>query len=405
MNHYCTVAQFRAYFKSPAEFVVIDPRSPQDFESGHILAATNLPLSVLRSGARRRIPSLNTAIIICSDDLELNLSAAVFLKSIDYIDIHILEQGFDAWRKTGGALFSGLHVPGKSFGEFIDHHCKTPVINVDDFLGLIENQQSFLLLDSRTREEHTSYCIPGSILCSSTELLYRVNVDHEDLIIVHCGGRTRSIIGAQTLIDAGYKNVFAFENGTMAWQAKNLPLEVGNQKMLPLLDKQDLIENRNRIDALAARKNISRINQVPESTRTQYLIDIRSESEYHQGHLIGSINVPGGQLVQAVDYFIPVRNAEIILIDSDQIRATTTAIWLLRMGIVNIKVLSINVEHTLIIDNHVEIEDSNSDRALNPNDYSDPNLLIEQNRKYLEWEIALFKQIKGDPVANQFSVD
>jgi rhodanese-related sulfurtransferase len=405
MNHYYTTEQFRALFDSEDEFAVVDPRTPEGFESGHILAASNLPLSELKLGAQHRIPDLNTTILICSNDQNLNHFAASVLEADGYTDIQILEQGFEKWQASGGAIFSGLNVPGKSFGEFVDHHCKTPVVNVDDFRKLKENKQPVLLLDARTAEEHSSYCIPESTLCSAVEMLYRVNVDRDDLIIVHCGGRTRSIIGAQTLIDAGYRNVFAFENGTMAWQAKNLPLEAGNQKSLPALSSPDQLEYQNRINQIAGRRGISQINRVPDSPGTLYLFDIRSESEYCQGHIPGSINIPGGQLLQVVDCFILVRNATVVLIDSDGIRAKTTAIWLSRMGITNLKILTIEATHELVTDHSEEILDSNPDRALNPNDYPDLDLLLEQNRKYLEWEIALFEQMNGDPVAKLFSID
>ncbi|MFT5504162.1 MAG: rhodanese-related sulfurtransferase [Gammaproteobacteria bacterium] len=405
MNDHFKIEQFRALFNSKNEFAVIDPRTAEEFESGHILAASNLPLSTLKFSAQAQIPVFNSTIIICSDDPDLNHTAATVLEWIGYTDIHILDEGFVGWRQSGGALFSGLNVPGKSFGEFVEHHCKTPTITVDDFLRRRENQESFLLLDARTSEEHTSYCVPDSILCSATDMLYRVNVDRGDLIFVHCGGRTRSIIGAQTLVDAGFKNVSAFENGTMAWQAKNLPLEGGNQKSLPALSQQNLLKNQKWLGLLASRRDISRLSQVPESKKTLYLLDIRSKSEYDCGHIPGSVNAPGGQLVQAVDCFILVRNADVVLIDSDHIRATTAAIWLSRMGITNIKVLSINNSHTLTTTHISEIEVHNTDRALNPNDYSDFALLLEQNRKYLEWEIALYEQMKGDPVANLFSVD
>ena len=63
--------------------------------------------------------------------------------------------------------------------------------------------------------------IPGSICCPNGELGYRVHdlvPDESTPIVVNCAGRTRSIIGAQTLINLGLKNpIYALENGTQGW--------------------------------------------------------------------------------------------------------------------------------------------------------------------------------------------
>jgi len=66
--------------------------------------------------------------------------------------------------------------------------------------------------------------------------------------------------------------------------------------------------------------------------RTLYLLDVRSPEEYARGHLAGSRSAPGGQLVQATDAYINTRNARIVLIDDDGVRAVMTGSWLRQMG-------------------------------------------------------------------------
>ena len=46
----------------------------------------------------------------------------------------------------------------------------------------------------------------------------------------------------------------------------------------------------------------------------------------------GSKSAPGGQLVQATDEYVGVRNARLVLIDDTGVRATMTASWLIQMG-------------------------------------------------------------------------
>jgi rhodanese-related sulfurtransferase len=70
-----------------------------------------------------------------------------------------------------------------------------------------------------------------------------------------------------------------------------------------------------------------------------YRFDVRDPAEYSKGHLAGFRHAPGGQLVQATDQYVGVRNAIIVLHDSDGVRATMTAHWLLQMGWKKVHVL------------------------------------------------------------------
>ncbi|GIS89094.1 MAG: hypothetical protein CM1200mP18_18040 [Gammaproteobacteria bacterium] len=70
------------------------------------------------------------------------------------------------------------------------------------------------------------------------------------------------------------------------------------------------------------------------------MLDVRSPEEYMAGHLPGSRSAPGGQLVQATDEYVGVRNAHLVLVDDTGVRATMTASWLIQMGWDNVYVLN-----------------------------------------------------------------
>jgi rhodanese-related sulfurtransferase len=59
---------------------------------------------------------------------------------------------------------------------------------------------------------------------------------------------------------------------------------------------------------------------------------VRDPEEFARRRLAGSVNAPGGQLVQATDTWIGVRNARIALLDDDGVRARMSAAWLRQMG-------------------------------------------------------------------------
>ncbi len=397
-----TVDNLRALFGGDDEFAVIDPRAAEDFSRGHLLAASNLPLGVLENRIVAAVPRKQTLCLLCDDGCGEAETAAELLEAAGYSSVAIVHGGLDAWKKSGGTVFTGSSVPGKAFGEFVEKFCGTPSMTAAELHHRMQRDEPVLLLDSRTAEEHESYCIPGAILCPGAELLYRVlpivNADTD--IIVHCGGRTRSIIGAQTLIDAGCKNVHALENGTMAWQFEQLELESGNRDALPEPDGKSQILVRAIADQLTERWHIDRLDSITaHEQRNRYLIDVRSREEYLAGHLQGSMHVPGGHLLQNVDRYLVVRNAVVVLIDSDWVRAVTTAVWLRRMGWRRVYVFTIKAGREQLESGPGAGLEPLEDRDLDPADYDDPETLLRENRAYLEWEIALYEQLAGDPAA------
>lgn len=402
-----TIDSLRTLFVGDEEFAVIDPRDREAFTEGHLLAASNLPLDKLESSIAVAVPRQQTLCLLCDAGGGEAEAAADLLEADGYSNVKILHGGLDAWVKSGGALFSGSSVPGKAFGEFVEKFCGTPSMTAAELHHRMQRDEPVLLLDSRTAEEHESYCIPGAILCPGAELIYRVlpiiNADTE--IVVHCGGRTRSIIGAQTLIDAGCKKVYALENGTMAWQFEQLELESGNRDSLPEPDSKSLILVRAITDRLAEHWHISRLDSITaHDERNRYLIDVRGRAEYEAGHISGSRHIPGGHLLQNVDRYLVVRNSVVILIDSDWVRAVTTAVWLRRMGWRRVFVYTIE-------DGHGDLEtgvgagaEPLEDRDLDPNDHPDQEALMRANRAYLEWEIALIDQLRGEPAAAYYDL-
>ena len=397
-----TIDAFRALFEGDAEFAVIDPRTQADCANGHLLAASSMPLDRLPELIRPAVPQLSTLCVLYDAGGSEAGQAAALLESLGYSHVVILEGGGDAWVASGGVMFSGVSVPGKAFGEFIEQACATPSMTAAELSQRLKREAPLLLIDSRTSEEHQSYCIPGAVLCTGAELVYRVLplVDTETEIVVHCGGRTRSIIGAQTLIDAGCEQVYALENGTMAWQFEGLELETGNQESLPEPALDSLAVIRANVELMVGQWHIERVDSVPrQDHHSRYLVDVRSAEEFEVGHVEGSTNVPGGHLLQNVDRYLVVRNAMVTLIDSDGVRAVTTAIWLRRMGWRQVTVFTIDRDDENLETGPGVLASPLEDRDLDPNDYDDPEALMRQNRAYLAWEVALLALLPGDPAA------
>jgi rhodanese-related sulfurtransferase len=159
-------------------------------------------------------------------------------------------------------------------------------------------------------------------------------------VVVSCAGRTRSIIGAQSLINAGVPNkVLSLQGGTQGWRLAGLELERDTQQSVPQVSAAAIAAAAARAAAVAARYGVNRIDratlaawQREAAKRTTYLLDVRTPEEFAGGHVPGSVSAPGGQLVQAIDRWVGTRGARLVLIDDHGTRAVMSAHWLKQMG-------------------------------------------------------------------------
>jgi rhodanese-related sulfurtransferase len=158
-------------------------------------------------------------------------------------------------------------------------------------------------------------------------------------VVVNCAGRTRSIIGAQSLINAGIPNkVVALKDGTMGWELAGFQCEHGAQRRAPPPSRAGLAKARAAAERVAKRFRVKFATRAQaqswlrDAARTTYLLDVRSPEEYAAGHIAGARHAPGGQLVQSTDEYCAVRNARIVLCDPERVRAVMTASWLIQLG-------------------------------------------------------------------------
>ena len=342
--------QVKAMLKSGEVFAFFDVREEGEFSTqGHPLFATPLPLSRLEPRAFALLPDPHTRIVLMDSGEEGHdrqwsgraNRAAGRLSELGYTDLAVMKGGLKAWRDAGYEVFTGVNVPSKAFGEVVEHGNDTPRIDASELQKLIDAGTDLVILDSRPMPEFNNMSIPGGIDCPGAELVYRVKdfaPDQNTLVVVNCAGRTRSIIGAQSLINAGLPNkVMALKNGTMGWHLAGLQVARGETRSFGPQGPEAAKFAQAAADGIARRLNVRKIDlnglrQLEARGRPLYRLDVRDPSEYAKGHLQGFRHAAGGQLVQATDQYVGARNATIVLHDNDGVRATMTAHWLLQMG-------------------------------------------------------------------------
>jgi rhodanese-related sulfurtransferase len=325
------------------ELALLDVREQGAFARGHILLASNAPQSRLEIDVPRLAPRRTAPVVLCDGGDGLAARAAEILARFGYTDVAVLEGGVAAWREAGFTLFEGIYVPSKTFGEFVEVTYGTPHLTAEQLRRLIAEGRKLVVLDSRPLSEYRHMNIPGGIDVPGAELVHRIRdlaPDPETLVVVNCAGRTRSIIGAQSLINAGLENqVVALENGTMGWTLAGYQLEHGQGRVPPPLTDAGRRWAQSAAAKVAARFDVRTIGhdaldrwREEANVRTLYVCDVRLPEEYEAGHLPGARCTPGGQLVQATDSYLGTRGARVVLVDDDGVRATMTASWLIQMG-------------------------------------------------------------------------
>jgi rhodanese-related sulfurtransferase len=335
--------QVRASLLAREEIALLDVREEAPHAEGHPLFAANLPLSRLELVAYTKLPRRDVPIVTIDRGEGLAELAAQRLKAMGYTDVAVFKGGIAAWTAAGGELFIDVNVPSKAFGELLESVCHTPSLPAEEVQALINSGEDCLVVDARRFDEYQTMTIPGSISVPGAELALRVpgmvsNANTQ--IIVHCAGRTRSLVGTQSLINFGLPNkVHALRNGTIGWTLARQKLALGQSRRYPEnAEPEALVASAEKARNVADHAGVKRATRddirrwSTQDGRTTYFFDVRSPEEYEKGHLPGFLSIPGGQLVQELEMYAPVRGARIVVSDTDGVRANMTASWLAQMA-------------------------------------------------------------------------
>lgn len=344
MSQTVTPGQLQQWLFDGQEIALFDVREHGQYGEAHLFFGVNLPYSRLELEAQRLAPNPQVRLVIYDQDGgDVAARAAQRLEALGYGRVHILAGGAEGWQAAGFQLFAGVHVPSKAFGELVEEASHTPHVTATQLAEWQARGEPLVVLDGRPFDEYRKMTIPGSVCCPNGELGYRVHdlvPDESTPIVVNCAGRTRSIIGAQTLINLGVKNpIYALENGTQGWYLEDFQLEHGSTRRYADEVSSDALPGQRLAAAQLADKagvktvEAAQVEQwAKESGRSLFLCDVRTAEEFAAGTLPGAQHTPGGQLIQSTDLYVGVRKARLVLIDSDGVRAPIVASWLRQLG-------------------------------------------------------------------------
>ena len=401
-----TPSQVRSALLLRDEIALLDLRHEAVFATGHPLFAANMATERIALEAEARLPRKDVRIVVYDAGEGLVPVAAERLAALGYTNVCQLDGGLQAWTSAGYELFQDVNSYAKAFGELVESRRHTPSLAAEEVAALIEGDANIKILDVRRFDEYATMNIPGSVSVPGAELVLRAGraaPDPETTIIVNCAGRTRSIIGTQSLINAGVANrVMALRNGTIGWTLARQHLEHGADRRGEIGAFEGAEANARDVAYRAGVRHVGMEELQAQASRTLYRFDVRSEEEYTAGHLAGFRHYAGGQLVQEIDMAAPVRGARIVLTDNRRVRADMTASWLAQMGW-ETYVLEGGYDGALEAGPpHVIPKPDPSHRYRRP--YEGADIKESAMQAYLDWEYGLVEQLRRDATHGFFVI-
>jgi len=346
-----TPSALRELMQGEREWTLFDIREAAEADRAHIPGASFLPRRMLESRLADFVQDRATTIVVYDEGGPRAALAAAAIERAGYRDVRVVDGGARGWERAGLALASGSNVASKHFGESVWTNEHVPQLPPQTLHAWQASGKPHRVVDIRTPEEFRKAHIPGAAgafgvdvgLCAAD--LARTSAP----VIVHCAGRTRSIIACQTLRALGVPEVYALEDGTMGWTLAGYELEPGDKGAVLQPSAESLAHAALRARTLGIDAGVSRVARAQlqewlerraSGSMNLYFFDVRQVPQYEEAHVPGARALPGGLAVQRTDEFVAVKHARIVLVDDGEARAWMTGYWLRRMGFTQVHVLA-----------------------------------------------------------------
>jgi cystathionine beta-lyase len=324
---------FSKLYRAGAPFALIDCRERRDYVNAHWFGSTNIPFSVLSRKIKGLVPDLNFSIHVMDWQDNASTLAISQLKTLGYTNIKPHKTVRPP--EMGNGFIRGEYVWSKAFGEVVAHCANLPEVTPADYVA---NYQDALLFDVRPTAEYRDFTLPGSQSLPNSLLLANVDAlrDTGKMTLLHCAGRTRSIIGACTLKAAGYDGPFAiFKGGTQAWQLDGHEREHNSNRIFAKDIASPAIVERFLRRWLIPFDHINEPSTVSFITRQRpaLIFDVSDDAATGQKLMHGVVKISGTNLIQQTDRSIACYHVPVVLFDHGSgSRAAFAAYWLRAMG-------------------------------------------------------------------------
>lgn len=213
-----TTDQLKQFVDQKERMILIDARTPAEYQEAHIVGAINIPEKQFEE-AKQQLPSDKDALLVfyCNGvKCGKSKRVAKIVQPLGYTNILVYREGIPVWEERDFPLETG---PG--YGKKIETAKVTPgeldaMIKADD--------KDFVLVDVRDgaefREGHipTAINIPSETFATKSEVLPK-----EKKIIVYCNTGSRSYLAYKKLVGLAYPRIY--QTLFAEWKDTGLPVE------------------------------------------------------------------------------------------------------------------------------------------------------------------------------------
>lgn len=380
---------FTSLYEAGEPFALIDTRERRDYVNGHWFGSTNIPLSVLEPLLTRLVLERGFPIHFLDWQDTSSESALEQISELGFTNVTRCKTSRPI--TFGHGFVKGEYVWSKAFGELVAHTSNLPEISPAEYLA--EHKDAHLF-DVRPTAEYSQFTIPHSRSLPNSMLLDNMEAlkQTEAMALLHCAGRTRSIIGACTLKAAGYNGSYAiFKGGTQAWQLDGLEREFNATRLFAKEsdDKQPVMDFLNRWSIKYQTLDNIKLESFVAAHSREHRFDVSDDAATGQSAEHDIVKISGTNLIQQTDRSIARFHVPVILFDNGSgSRAAFAAYWLQTMG------FSVSVVYLASALASLPIEDHGLPKM-------EKSLLfagrhhgnMQDSRDYLAWEEALPDQI------------
>ncbi len=206
----------RGYVVASDEFVhsgnvvLLDVRSQNEYEQGHIKGAYNIPLMQLTYDFNSELPRSMTAPIVVYGNKDDGRRAYNVIKKMQRKTGAVMTSSLEEWIANGNKL-----IKGPSPEEIVwTRKLGKGEISLTEFNSIWKNQsQDHVILDVRTNEEIKTGMFKGAKSIPLDKLSARYNeLPKDKVLITHCATGARAEMAYQELLNKGFQSRYLVAN-------------------------------------------------------------------------------------------------------------------------------------------------------------------------------------------------
>ncbi len=333
------------------EMVLVDVRRADEFETGYIEGAVNIPLEELMSSLDQLDPE-QKIVIYCKSGTR-GLIATYALLMLGYEDVANMSGGIMGWEAAELPVVGAAADFQKEFASIIENNGKDKAYGTMNAEALntemIENSDLYVIDVREPSELEEVGYIPGAVnipvktLANNPALL---PADLDAPIVVYCKSGTRSTFAWTTLELLGYTNVRNLAGGFDDWAKAEYAVEEGlapaEEISTGIIADEALYTAVNEYfsnppEGWASIKNVD-VNEKLISGEEFVLVDVRRADEYEAGYIDPAINIPLEELMSRMDEID--KDANVIVYCKSGIRSLIATLALRLNGYENVLSMS-----------------------------------------------------------------